>query len=273
MKNQTRVWLSAASLHDQGRAPFQRKELLTEVKRLFPDSNPSTIATYVDTQVRFSGGQPNSFNYLIRTSPGRYRLTKPGDENPSDKPRWPNQKEVDHHFDDLWIRWVTWQQEEVELPLNPMAPSGEGSDQETEEAIREGDRIKVQRLLQRHLTALLPPPIEVKYDGNLVVMNHSFEVNVRIGLTRFWMQTTRTNWDGHRPDLQPDRELVLPLDDQMDRSPEAIALVVISVVQAVFGPRLQSYSQCDDCGKLFPPERMTETWCHGCASASHGVVY
>lgn len=131
----------------------------------------------------------------------------------------------------------------------------------------------LQRVLQRYLTAILPPGTETRLDGNSILLTHGCEVEVRIEPERLWVQSTRIHWDGHTPVPQVDRELSLRLDKTAAGRTEAAALAIVSVVQAVFGPRLSSYTQCEDCGDWYPPERMTDAWCHGCASGNHGVVY
>lgn len=245
------VWVAAASLHEQAKAPFQRRTLLAEIRRLFPEANQATTVSYVDNQTNVSGGgSPYSFAYLFRTGSGTYRLTAPGDPNPLGKPRWPERSLVPGQYLDLWQRWSDWQQEQE--PTNLTA---------------------LQQCLEHHLLSLLPPPVEVKRNGQIIQLERDAEIMARIEPDLFWMRTVRTHWDCQDPILMLDRELSIRLVDDSDRSPESAALAVVAVVLSVFGSRFSSYERCSDCGDLFPPERMSGTWCHGCASGNHQVVY
>jgi hypothetical protein len=109
VKNQAMVWISAANLHESGRVHFKPSELIDEVVHLFPDSHRPTVSRYVSTATNVSGSLPYSFAYLIRVSPGWYRLTQPVDLNPLGKPRWPDQAEVAMEYLPLRERWVDWQ--------------------------------------------------------------------------------------------------------------------------------------------------------------------
>src|SRR4051812_5795900 len=103
------VWVAAASLHESGRVHFKPTELIDEVQRLFPDSHRPTVVRYVATATNVSGSLPYSFAYLVRVSPGWYRLTQPADSNPHGKPRWPEKADLEMAYLPLWDRWVEWQ--------------------------------------------------------------------------------------------------------------------------------------------------------------------
>jgi hypothetical protein len=250
MQTQLMVWLAAASLHEQGRAPFRRKDLLEEVNRMFPAANPTTVAGYASGNTNVSSSSVYSFGYLIKTERGTYHLTKPGDPNPLGKPRWPREGDVGAAYLDLWRRWADWQAGAVPAGL-------------TEE----------QELLAKFLVSVLPASVVVERAGSTIKVERDFEICARIQPEQFWMQTVRTRWDGQTPVPEPDRELTLRLPVEDARGAEVAALAVVALVEAVFGERLRSYARCSDCGELFAPEHMTEAWCHGCASAHHGVTY
>jgi len=110
VKSQVMVWIAAATLHEQAKAPIQRKELIDETLRLFPKVNPLTLARYVDHYTNTASSLPYSFAYLHKVGPASYRLTQPSDENPLDKPRWPRVDDVDVEYRTLWKRWSSWQQ-------------------------------------------------------------------------------------------------------------------------------------------------------------------
>lgn len=250
MKNQVMVWLAAASLHYKGRAPFQRRELMDEIKRLFPGANQATITAYIDINTNVSSGSYYSFSYLIRTSPGTYRLTCFADENPLRKPRWPSSADIDPSHLELWEQGVAWQREDKPTKITAL-----------------------QTLLQQYLRALLPAPVSSKYEDRTIVLQRDSEIAVRIAPEFLLMKTAVTEWESQIPTVRLDRELTIRLATDEERKLEATAIRIIAGVQCVFGERLGSYSVCSDCGQSFAPEHMTGSWCHGCASSEHGVVY
>lgn len=249
MKNQVMVWLAAASLHHRDRAPFQRHELMDEIRRLFPKASSGTITTYVDQYTQI-GGSYYSFAYLLRTGPGTYRLSRSDDENPLGKPRWPSQADLDPSHMGLWEAVVSWQRCDQNQQMTAL-----------------------QALLLQYLIELVPAPIRTTYEQESILVDRDHEISVRLDPEYLTMKTMVTQWTDQVPRPLLDRELTVRTVTDGDLKLGARALAIIALVQSVFGPRLASYSPCLDCGSFFPPEYMTESCCHDCASRNHGVIF
>jgi hypothetical protein len=103
------VWLTAALMHEEGHATFSPGQLTEEVARRFGDTRPG-VRRHISAHVCASAPKNTGtvYNYLLRTSDGRYRLYQKGDPAHSSRVgvgTFPPQELVPEKYWDLWRRW------------------------------------------------------------------------------------------------------------------------------------------------------------------------